>query len=391
MTTDAFAPAQLASLRLRNRIIKTATYEGMCPGGMPSHKLVEHHRELAAGGVGLTTVAYCSVSADGRTFAEQMFMRPEVVVPLRGLTDAVHREGGAASLQLGHCGWFTKNKALSTRLPRGPSLATNAYGLTVGKPLALAMSGAEIARVVDEFGRAAGLARDAGFDAVELHLGHGYLLSQFLCPATNRRTDAYGGSLDGRARLPLDVVRRVREVVGPGFPILCKTNLRDGFRGGLELPDAIGVAQRLEREGVDALVLSGGFTSRTPFFLFRGRRPLAEMIEVEKSRFQKLALAWFGRSIIREYPFEEMFFLREAREVRAAVRMPLVLLGGIVSRANIDTAMAEGFDFVAMGRALIANPDLVLRMQSDPHARSRCNHCNICVAEMDRSGVRCVL
>jgi len=391
MAADAFAPARLGSLLLRNRIIKTATYEGMCPGGVPSDQLVEHHRALAAGGVGMTTVAYCAVSADGRTFAEQMFMRPEVVLPLRRLTDAVHREGAAASLQLGHCGWFTKNMALSTRLPRGPSLAFNAYGLSAGKPVALAMSGAEIARVISEFGLAAGLARESGFDAVELHLGHGYLLSQFLCPATNRRKDAYGGSLDGRARLPLEVVRRVREVVGAGFPILCKTNLRDGFRGGLELPDAVGIAQRLEREGADALVLSGGFTSRTPFFLFRGRRPLAEMIEVEKSRLQKLALAWFGRKVIREYPFEEMFFLREAREVRSAVRMPLVLLGGIVSRDNVLRAMAEGFDFVAMGRALIANPDLVRRMQADPSARTRCNHCNVCVAEMDRSGVRCVL
>ncbi len=391
MTADAFAPARLGSLRLRNRVIKTATYEGMCPGGVPSPQLVEHHRALAAGGVGMTTVAYCAVSSDGRTFAEQMFMRPEVVAPLRRVTDAAHREGAATSLQLGHCGWFTKNKALSTRLPRGPSLAFNAYGLSVGKPIARAMNRHEIEGVIEEFGRAAGLARESGFDAVELHLGHGYLLSQFLCPATNRRKDLYGGSTDARARLPLAVLRRVREVVGPDFPILCKTNLRDGFRGGLEVAEATQIAQRLEREGADALVLSGGFTSRTPFFLFRGRRPLAEMIEVEKSRLQKLALAWFGRSVIREYPFEEMFFLAEAREIRRAVRMPLVLLGGIVSRANVDRAMAEGFDFVAMGRALIANPDLVQRMRTDAHARTRCNHCNICVAEMDRSGVRCVL
>jgi 2,4-dienoyl-CoA reductase-like NADH-dependent reductase (Old Yellow Enzyme family) len=391
MTLDAFAPARLGPLSLRNRVIKTATYEGMCPGGVPSDRLVEHHRALAAGGVGMTTVAYCAVSADGRTFAEQMFMRPEVIAPLRRVTDAVHREGGAASLQLGHCGWFTKNSELSTRFPRGPSLTFNAYGLSAGKPIALPMSADEIRGVTVEFGNAARRAREAGFDAVELHLGHGYLLSQFLCPATNRRKDGYGGDLDARARLPVEAVRRVREVVGAGFPILCKMNLRDGFRGGLELPDAVLLAQRLEREGVDALVLSGGFTSKTPFYLFRGRRPLAEMIEVEKSRLQKLALAWFGRRVIREYPFEEMFFLPLAREVRRAVRMPLVLLGGIVSRENVDRALAEGFDFVAMGRALIADPDLVNRMRTDAHARSRCTHCNVCVAEMDRSGVRCVL
>jgi len=372
-------------------VIKTATYEGMCPWGVPSDALVEHHRALAAGGVGLTTVAYCAVSGDGRTFAEQMVMRPETVAPLRRVTGAVHREGGAASLQLGHCGWFTKNGSLSTWLPRGPSPVVNQYGISAGKPIALAMGEAEIAQVIEDFGRAAGLAREAGFDAVELHLGHGYLLSQFLCPATNRRRDAWGGELDGRARLPLAVLARVREAVGPGFPILCKTNLRDGFRGGLELPDSVGLAQRLEAAGADALVLSGGFTSRTPFYLFRGRRPLAEMIEAEKSRLQKLALRVFGGRVIREYPFEEMFFLPEAREVRKAVRMPLVLLGGIVSRANVERAMAEGFDFVALGRALIADPDLVNRMRADAAARSRCTHCNVCVAEMDLGGVRCVL
>lgn len=388
---DAFAAARLGSLALRNRVIKTATYEGMCPGGLPSDALVEHHRALAAGGVALTTVAYCAVAPDGRTFAEQMVMRPETLSPLRRVTDAVHREGGAASLQLGHCGWFTKNRELSTWLPRGPSPVVNQYGIAAGKPFGLAMDAREIAQVIEDFGRAAGRAREAGFDAVELHLGHGYLLSQFLCPATNRRTDDWGGELAGRARLSLAVLRRVREVVGAGYPVLCKTNLRDGFRGGLELEDGVGLAKLLEVEGADALVLSGGFTSRSPFYLFRGRRPLAEMIAAEKSRLQKLALRWFGANVIREYPFEEMFFLEQARAVRAAVRMPLVLLGGIVSRANVERAMAEGFDFVALGRALIADPDLVRRMQADPSARSRCTHCNVCVAEMDLGGVRCVL
>jgi 2,4-dienoyl-CoA reductase-like NADH-dependent reductase (Old Yellow Enzyme family) len=388
---DAFAPVRLGSLALRNRVIKTATYEGMTPGGLPSDALLEHHRALAAGGVGLTTVAYCAVSSDGRTFAEQMTMRRETVAPLRRVTDAVRGAGGAASLQLGHCGWFTKNRELSTWLPRGPSPVVNQYGIAAGKPFGLAMRPADIARVVDEFGAAAGLAREAGFDAVELHLGHGYLLSQFLSPATNRRGDEYGGSLENRARLSLAVLARVREVVGADFPVLCKTNLRDGFRGGLELADSVALARLLEAGGASALVLSGGFTSRSPFYLFRGRRPLAEMIAVEKSRLQKLALRWFGERVIREYPFEEMFFLGEARAVRAAVRMPLVLLGGIVSRANVERAMAEGFDFVAMGRALIADPDLVRRMARDPSARSRCTHCNVCVAEMDAGGVRCVL
>ena len=175
-----FTPGRLGSLELRNRVIKTATYEGMCPGGIPSPALTAHHRELAAGGVGMTTVAYCAVSPDGRTFAEQMVMNAEIVPLLRQLTDAVHGEGAAVSLQLGHCGTFTKNEQLSVRRPLGPSFSVNHYGISAGLPFARAMSEREIADVVDDFGTAAGRAVEAGFDAVELHLGHGYLLSQFI-------------------------------------------------------------------------------------------------------------------------------------------------------------------------------------------------------------------
>jgi len=260
-----------------------------------------------------------------------------------------------------------------------------------GMPFARAMTEDDLTKVIEEFGTAAAMARDAGFDAVEIHLGHGYLLSQFISPATNRRRDRWGGSLDNRMRLPLAVLARVRDRVGATFPIVAKTNLRDGFRGGLEIEEAIGVVERLEGAGIDAVVLSGGFTSRNPFYLFRGKRPLREMIEVEKSRLQKLTLRLFGARVIKEYPFQELYFLDLARRVRQAVRMPLVLLGGALSLENLETAMREGFDFVAMGRALIADPDLIGRMQRGEAPRSRCTSCNKCVAEMDRNGVRCVL
>jgi 2,4-dienoyl-CoA reductase-like NADH-dependent reductase (Old Yellow Enzyme family) len=387
-----FSPAQLAGATLRNRVIKTATYEGMCPGGIPSPALTKHHRDLAAGGVGMTTVAYCAVSPNGRTFSEQMHMHAGIVPRLREVTDAVHAEGAAVSLQLGHCGYFSKNSQLTVKRPLDPTFRINEYGLIASVPFAGAMTEADIETTIGEFGTAAGLAAEAGFDAVELHLGHGYLLSQFLCPAVNRRRDRFGGSLANRLRFPIAVVRRVREAVGEAFPILAKTNLRDGFEGGLELEESIGAARALEAEGIDAIVLSGGFTSKTPFYLFRGERPLREMIEVEKSRLQKLTLRFFGRRIIKSYPFEEMFFLEDAREVRQAVTVPLVLLGGIVSLANIEKAMAEGFDFVAMGRALINDPGLIGKLERGEATRSACEPCNKCVAEMDRpGGVRCVL
>ena len=391
MPASVFTPGRLGALTLRNRVIKTATYEGMTPGGIPAPALVEHHRAIAAGGVGMTTVAYCAVSPDGRTFAEQMYMHAGIVPSLRTLTDAVHREGAAASLQLGHCGFFTKNKSLTVRRPLGPSPRLNEYGLMVGLPFAAAMTERDIEEVIDDFGNAAARAREAGFDAVELHLGHGYLLSQFLSPATNHRRDRWGGSLENRLRLPVAVVRRVRERVGPDVPILAKTNLRDGFRGGLDLDEAVEVARRLEAEGVNALVLSGGFTSRSPMYLMRGEVPLGGMIAVEKSPLQKLALLLFGPVFVKAWPFEEMFFLPEALAVRRAVGMPLVLVGGIVSRDNMERAMHEGFDYVAVGRALIHDPDFVRRIERGEIVRSACTHCNQCMVEMDRGGVRCVL
>jgi 2,4-dienoyl-CoA reductase-like NADH-dependent reductase (Old Yellow Enzyme family) len=387
--TDPFSPFRLAGLSLCNRIIKTATFEGMSPGGRVSKALIEHHRALAKGGVAMTTVAYCAVAADGRTFADQLHMRPELVPDLRALTAAVHSGGAAASLQLGHCGAFCNNRDLKRRRPIGPSRALNLVGALSGRVLADAMTEAEIEEVTEAFVDAARLAREAGFDAVELHLGHGYLLSQFLSPGTNARRDRFGGSLDNRARFALSVVERVRAALPPKMPVLAKVNLRDGYRGGLELDESVQVARRLEARGADALVLSGGFVSRNPFYLFRGERPLRQMIAVEKSLAQKLALAVFGPALIRAYPFEPLYFLPLAREVRRAVRMPLVLLGGIKSRDDLDTAMREGFELAAMGRALIHDPELIGKYAAGLARESGCVPCNQCVAEMDREGGVC--
>jgi 2,4-dienoyl-CoA reductase-like NADH-dependent reductase (Old Yellow Enzyme family) len=221
-----FAPARLGPLSLRNRIVKAATFEGMCPGGTPSEALVALHRRIAQGGAALSTVAYCSTAPDGRTYDHQMWMREDIVPILRRLTDAVHAEGAAAALQVGHSGLFASRSVAGSR-PLAPSRVFNTYGLSFSRP----MTGEDMARVAGDFARAAALAGEAGFDAVELHLGHGYLLSQFLSPATNRRRDAFGGPLDARLRFPLEVVRRVREALGPGRALIAKTNLSDGFPG----------------------------------------------------------------------------------------------------------------------------------------------------------------
>jgi 2,4-dienoyl-CoA reductase-like NADH-dependent reductase (Old Yellow Enzyme family) len=340
----------------------------------------------------MTTVAYCAVSKDGRTFEQQMYMRDEVAPKLKEIVAAVHQAGAAVSLQLGHCGFFSRNKEVTGGRSFGPSFGFNAYGLFVGMPFARSMTEADIERTVGDFADAAAKAADIGFDAVELHLGHGYLLSQFISPATNRRGDKYGGSLQNRLRFPVEVVRKVRSRLPEGFPVLCKMNLRDGFRGGLEIEESVEVARALEKEGVDALVLSGGFTSKSAFYLFRGEVPLKEMIEVEHNKLQRWALRLFGKSVMSCDPFTELYFLEDAKKIRAAVKMPLCLIGGVFSVDGVQTAMSEGFDFVVMARGLVADPDFVNRAQRGELTRTRCNACNKCVAEMDRpGGVRCVL
>lgn len=386
-----FSPFRLAGVTLRNRVIKAATFEGMAPRAQVSDALIAHHVALARGGVGMTTVAYCAVSPDGRTFADQLYMRPDIVPDLRRLTDAVHAHGAAVSIQLGHCGGFCNNRDLRRRRPLGPSAGWNALGALSGRPWADAMTPDDIAGTTADFAQAARWAAQAGFDAVELHLGHGYLLSQFLCPATNRRRDEHGGTLAARARFPLAVVDAVRAALPRGVALLAKTNLRDGFPGGLEIDDSVQVARWLGARGVDALVLSGGFVSRNAFYLFRGARPLRQMIAVEKHWPQKVALALFGPAVVREYPFQPLYFLPLAQQVRAAVDMPLVLLGGVKSRADIDTALGHGFELVAMARALIHDPALIAKYRDGMADRSGCVPCNQCVAEMDREGgVRCV-
>ncbi|MGH7805126.1 MAG: NADH:flavin oxidoreductase [Candidatus Binatia bacterium] len=309
-----FAPARLGPIELRNRIVKCGTNEGMSRDGLVTEPLIAWHREFAAGGVGMTTLAYCSVSADGRTFPHQMWMREEALPGLRRFTEAMHGEGARVSIQLGHAGWFASPYAIGGR-PIGPSRQFSPHA----QAFARAMDEADFARLTAAFANAAKLAVAAGFDAIEVHAGHGYLLNQFLTPWNNRRRDAYGGSLENRARFPREVLRAVRDAAGPSTAVYAKLNMDDGFAGGLTIDDSIQVARWLESDGsVDALQLTGGHTTRTPFFLMRGDVPLREMVRNQVHLARKIGMAVFGKLLIRAYPFEEAFFLPLARRFREA-------------------------------------------------------------------------
>jgi 2,4-dienoyl-CoA reductase-like NADH-dependent reductase (Old Yellow Enzyme family) len=382
-----FTPAAIGGLRLRNRFIRSAAFEGMCQGGEPSTALVDYHRDLAAGGVAMTTVAYAAVTESGRSYFHQLCLWKTGTMPgLRRLTDAVHREGAAASIQLAH-GGYAASPAAAGGKAIGPSRVFNRYSFSFPR----AMTEDDIETVTEGFGLAARSAVESGFDAVEIHAGHGYLLSQFLSPYTNRREDAWGGPLENRLRFPVDVIRRVRQAVGPDFPILVKMNLRDGFRTGLGLDEATQIAKRYEAEGVDALILSGGFMTRTPIYVMRGDVPRKELRRGLPGLGHKLAGLLFGRLLVRKVPFTEAYFLEDALHVRNVTRLPLVLVGGLRRLERMEEIVGQGFEFLAMARPFILEPDLVRRFESGAATEARCVPCNKCLASVATGSVRCAL
>lgn len=186
------------------------------------------------------------------------------------------------------------------------------------------------------------------------------------------------------------MLRRVQDALPAGMPVLPKVNLEDGFARGLQIDEAVQAAARYEQAGATALVLSGGFVSKTSFYMLRGNLPVKEMVQVQEGWSRRTGLRLFGRLMVKEYPFTELFFLERARTMRAAVTLPLVLVGGVCSRAGLDTAAAAGFELVALGRALIRDPAFPRRLERGEIEASDCDHCNRCVAEMDRGGVKCV-
>lgn len=380
-----FTPVTIGPLTLRNRTIRSAAFESMCPGNKPSEQLLDYHRSVAAGGVGMTTVAYAAVTRSGLSFDRQLWMRPDIVPGLRKLTDAVHAEGAAASIQLGHCGNMS-HKSICGCTPVGASTGFNLYSPTFVRGL----RADELPEMARTYGQAVNLAREAGFDAVEIHAGHGYLISQFLSPSTNHRKDEFGGSLGNRMRFMDLVMEEVMKAAGNDMSVLVKMNMRDGFRGGMELDESLQVAHRLQQSGAHALVLSGGFVSKAPMYVMRGKMPIHTMTYYMNCWWLKYGVRMVGKYMIPTVPFKEAYFLDDALKFRAELPdMPLVYVGGLVAREKIDEVLNHGFEAVQMGRALLNEPGFVNRMHAEEKARCNCHHSNYCIARMYSIDMAC--
>lgn len=382
-----FTPCKIGPVELRNRTIRSAAFENMCQGNRPTQALFDYHTAVARGGIGMTTVAYAAVNRSGLSFDGQLWMREEIVPELRKLTDAIHKEGAKASIQLGHCGNMT-HKSTCGSIPVGASSGFNLYSPTIVRK----MREDEILQLVKDFGKAVCLAREAGFDCVEIHAGHGYLISQFLSPYTNHRHDKWGGSLDNRMRLMRMVIEEVMDKAGDDIAVIVKTNMYDGFKRGMQVDDCITVAKELERLGVHALVLTAGFVSRAPMTVMAGAMPLktlAYYMDMRRFWWLKIGVLLFGRLMMPTVPYKEAYFLDTAKIFRKNLSLPLIYVGGMISKDKMEEVLDNGFVAFQMARALINDTDFVNKLMSGEVQKSGCGHSNYCIGRMYSKDMKC--
>lgn len=382
-----FTPCQIGPITLRNRTIRSAAFENMAHGNRPTKELFDYHTAVARGGVGMTTVAYASVCQSGLSFDGQLWLREEIIPELKKLTDAIHAEGAKASIQIGHCGNMTHRATCGCK-PLSPSGRFNLYSPTFTRKMTIK----DIDEIVDAFGKAVDMCRRAGFDCIEVHAGHGYLISQFISPYTNHRKDEYGGSLENRMRFMRRIITRVMEEAKDDMAIVVKTNMYDGFRSGMQVDECITVAKELEKLGVHALVLTAGFVSKAPMDVMRGAMPLktlAYYMDMKKFWWLKLGLHIGGRMVIPTVPYKDAYFYDTAMKFRKELKMPLIYVGGMVDKADMEKVLDSDFVAFQMARALVQDTDFVNKLQSGEVTRSACKHSNYCIGRMYTLDMRC--
>ena len=348
-------------MKMRNRLIRSATWEGMCDqDGRPTEKLINWYHDLAQGGIGLIITGYAYVRPDGKNNAGQMgIYTHDFADDYKQMTHVVHQAGGKIAVQLVHGGGQSDSKTLGRK-----PLATSAVKVDQFPEMPEELTKDEIDKIVAAFGKAAFRAKLWGFDAVQLHGAHGFLINQFLSPLTNRRTDVYGGSIENRSRFLLEVYRKVRETVGADFPVLIKLNATDFVEGGLEIDDAIYAAQKLAEAGIDAIEVSAG----TPA---SGENGPARM---------KIKM-----------PGKEAYNVELARRIKKAVNCPVIVVGGFRSYKVVEKAIRDyGMDYIAMSRPLIREPGLANRWLQGNRNAARCISCNSCFMGGLKGGIYCV-
>ncbi len=376
-TRPLFTPGRIGTLTVRNRVIKSATLENMATqDGLPTRDLLDFYTTLARGGAGLLITGFSYVNPTGKAYAHQNGAhRDEMISGWRRITAQVHAHGAAIAMQISHGGRQVCQQGKNGMMPLAPSAIRNL--LTQVRPRAMADE--EIWQTVRDFAAAASRVQAAGFDAVQIQAAHGYLLSAFLSPFTNRRRDGWGGDRDRRFRLLREVYLAIRSAVGPHFPVLVKLNVDDFLPGGVRLEEAVSAARRLAALGIDALEISGGI-AETIFFAARGEIPIDEIVR-GRPWAHRMLLRLLAAPQHRRVRFAEAYFLPYLRRLRPLLPIPLILVGGMRDPAQLEAILAAGeADFIALGRPLIRQPYLPRLWESGLRMASRCEACNRCIA-----------
>lgn len=385
-----FSPYQLGPITLRNRFIRSAAFENMCTGNTPSQMLHDYHVSVAHGGVGMTTVAYCAVDLSGVSFDGQLYVRQEALPGLKRLTDAVHAEGAKASIQLGHCGNMTHFYTCHC-MPVSASNGFNLYSPTIHRRLKVE----EIKALVKKFGEAVDFCREAGFDCVEIHAGHAYLISQFISRRTNHRHDEYGGSFENRVRFLNEVLDEVMLHAKDDMAVVVKTNMWDDCRRGSDINEGIRVAKEIAKHKVHGIILSGGTVSASPMTILGGAMPvntLAYYMPMRSFWWLKAALhiPGVGPLMMPTQPFRELYFMEKAKLFQKEITdVPLIYVGGVQSGDNCQQIMDEGFELFQLAHVLIKDPDFVNHVKENPHYHAGCGRSNYCVGRMYTKDMKC--
>lgn len=378
--TNLFEESAIRSMVMKNRIIKSATSENMAElNGNPTEETVRFYERLAKGGVGLIITGLAYVNPDGQVFPRQSGIHNDDTISAWGnVVQAVHRHGAKIAIQLAHSGRQVDPKMFKGRTPISPSASFNLAYLSFSR----SMNTDEIERTVENFGKSAGRAKEAGFDAVQIHAAHGYLISQFLSPLTNRRKDKWGGDFERRFKFLEEVYKSVRKAVGEDFPVLCKLNVADFAFGGINEKESMEIAKKLASLGVDALEMSGGTTAESPLDMCKGDAPL-DILRKEYSAPLVMCMKVYFALQRKRTKFREAYWLPYVEKLKPMVDIPIILLGGIRRRSHAQQIIEEGrADFISLARPLIREPDLANKWRNGEQESATCVSCNRCLLEL---------
>jgi len=390
---NAFQPMSIGPVSLRNRVIRSATHEGMAEkDGCPTKKLRELYLRLAKGGVGAIITGYAGVEQNGKCPLHHMLMidQDRFIGPYHAITEGVHGVDAPIFLQIAHSGRETRSRITGMPTVAPSAIRDKFYSEDMPKEL----TGGEIEGIIESFVKAIGRARRAGFDGVQLHAAHGYLLSQFLSPYTNRRTDQWGGTTENRFRIVREIFDRARRAVGD-YPILAKLNAYDGRKGGMRIDEAVRTARLLEESGCAAIEVSCG-TSEDGLYMTRGPKLPIDAVFVHTFKFkslpswQKSLMRPFASLLTRQPKPLAKYNVEAAQAIKAQVGIPVIVVGGITSLADIEGILGEGkADAVSMSRPFIIEPNIVKKLQEGKQERSKCIQCNFCVIAAETKPLKC--